>query len=100
MTTHKGTDGSYPWDRMEVHGTYTGFAAENLAFGTKKGDEYIYTLYVDDGNWSRKHRKNIVHPGLKLTGMAYCPHSKYGHILVINYASGFIPTGSNSEPVI
>ena len=91
LFSHKGSNGSFPWDRMEVYGTYSGYAAENIGFGNRRGSDYIYSLFIDDGNTSRKHRKIIVHPDLNLTGMAYCPHRRFGHILVIKYAGGFTP---------
>ena len=48
-------------------------------------------LYIDDGVASRGHRKNILKPEFKLTGMAVCPHTVYGHQIVINYAGSFTP---------
>ena len=94
MSTHKGSDGSWPWDRIERYGSYK-FTAENIAFGNSKGSEHIYSLYVNDGD----KRKNIVDPKLALTGMAYCRHKIYGHILVINYASAFTtPSPNRSIP--
>ena len=93
MTTHKGSDSSMPWDRIEKYGNYSGYAAENIAFGNNKGPAYIYSLYIDDGSITRHHRQLIIHPELTMTGMAYCSHSIYGHILVIKYAGGFSPKG-------
>lgn len=91
MTGHTGTNGSQPWDRMNRYGKWGGEVAENIAYGKSKGDEYMLQLYIDDGVSSRGHRKNILNPAIKLTGIAYCKHRGYGGMLVAVYAGKFSP---------
>ena len=54
-------------------------------------------LYIDDGLPSRGHRNFILKSEFKLTGMAICPHLKYGKQIVITYAESFTPNGQGKE---
>ena len=47
---------------------------ESIAFGIGSGSDLIFSLYVDDGVLSRRNRRKIVDPDIKLTGMAYCEY--------------------------
>jgi hypothetical protein len=48
---------------------------------------------------NRGHRKNILNPALKQTGIAYCNHSKYGGMLVVVFAGGFAPNEKGQATV-
>merc|ERR1712139_338463 len=72
-TGHNGSDGSRPWDRINKYGRWGGTVSENLAYGRSSGDEYM------------------LHPELKLTGMAYCEHASYGGMMAVAYAKSFTP---------
>jgi len=88
---HNGSDGSSPRSRLERYGKWSGTMAENLSYSRITGGEMMAKLYIDDGTASRGHRKNMVNPTLKLTGMAYCGHERYGSMIAIVYATGFAP---------
>ena len=65
--------------------------AESIAYGEMGGDEYIITLFIDDGKQVKGHRESILSPLYNLTGMAVCPHPKHGQEVVILYAVSFTP---------
>ena len=67
-----------------------------MAFGIGTGSDFIFQLYIDDGVISRRNRKNMVDPTVKLTGMAFCEHKNIG-ILVVKYAKG---ENGSAEPLI
>ena len=75
---HKGLSSSEPWDRLDRYGEWTGTVSENLAYGNIGGEEFMVELFIDDGVDDKLHRKNILNPLFKQTGMAVCPHTKYG----------------------
>lgn len=56
MVSHDGSDGSKVWDRMERYGVPSGTMGENLSFGKSRGDEYMTSLFIDDGVPDRGHR--------------------------------------------
>jgi uncharacterized protein YkwD len=87
------------WDRLEKYGKWTGTVAENISFGVTSGEDFIIQLYIDDGVPKRGHRKNIIHPDLLATGIAYCKHKKYGGMLVAVYASNFYPNATGLAEV-
>jgi len=76
---------------MTRYGSWGGSVAENLAYSRSTGGEMMVQLYIDDGVPSRGHRVNIVNPALKLTGMAYCDHARYGNMIAVVYAGTFTP---------
>jgi len=59
VVSHDGSDGSKVWDRMELYGVPTGTMGENLSFGKSRGDEYMTSLFIDDGVADRGHRTAI-----------------------------------------
>lgn len=63
---------------------------ENLSFGKSRGDEYMTSLFIDDGVKNRGHRLAIQSTRYELVGLAYCPHnSDYFGMVAIAYATGF-----------
>ena len=96
---HTGSDGSSHTKRMERYGTWSISNGENLAWGGSDGTGFMYQLYIDDGVADRGHRKNIVNPALRKTGIAFCQHAKYGGMIAIAYAGGYEEcTGATSVP--
>jgi len=67
-----------------------------LAWSNSGGKGYIYQLYIDDGVSNRGHRTNIINPALKMTGIAYCNHSKMSGMMAVVYAGGFTEKCSGS----
>jgi len=63
---------------------------ENLSFGKSQGDEYMISLFIDDGVKDRGHRIAIQNEKYELVGLAYCPHkSDYSGMVAIAYATAF-----------
>jgi LysM repeat protein len=64
-TNHKGSDGSYSWDRIlrECSGYTDG--GENLVGGPSKVRKSVMLLLVDDGISTRGHRKTLLQPEWK-----------------------------------
>ena len=86
---HTGVDGSSPFDRIKQYGTYRA-AGENIAYGTKSGQEIVIQLLIDDGVSSRGHRENIMSKDFDTTGVGYAnEHQRYGSMCVITYAGGY-----------
>lgn len=56
IVSHSGSDGSKVWHRMERYGEAFGTMGENLSFGKSYADEYMISLYIDDGVSDRGHR--------------------------------------------
>jgi len=44
---------------MERYGVPSGTMGENLSFGKSRGDEYMTSLFIDDGVADRGHRTAI-----------------------------------------
>ena len=91
MVSHDGSDGSKVWDRMERYGDASGTMGENLSFGKSRGDEYMTSLFIDDGVADRGHRTAIQSTKYFKVGLAYCPHkSTYQGMVAIAYATDFV----------
>ena len=91
FTSAIGSDGSSYFARQARYGQVRGPQAENMTFGKNNGSEYIYQLYINDGNSHRNDRKKIMNAQFKKTGIAYCPHPLSQGMIVIVYASEFLP---------
>ena len=70
----KGSDGKTALDRVD--GTLTGLSEATAVFGDYglTGNEVITDLLINDGTFSRKHRKRIQNPDFSYTGIAECDH--------------------------
>lgn len=88
---HKGSDGSSLKDRILRYGDWQKAIAENIAYGSSDGADYIVQLYIDDGVANRGHRTNMLNPKLNWTGMHACDHKKFGRMIVIVYSAGMVP---------
>ena len=76
---------------MERYGEAFGTMGENLSFGKSKADEYMISLYIDDGVLDRGHRSAITNPKYNYVGVAYCPHnSSFEGMVALAYATDFI----------
>lgn len=81
--SHEGQrmpNGDYqqPWDRVDKYGSWEGTVAESIAFGNIGGAEFMVELFIDDGVADKAHRDHILNSDYKKTGMAVCPHPKFG----------------------
>jgi uncharacterized protein YkwD len=90
VVSHDGSDGSKVWDRMERYGVASGTMGENLSFGKSRGDEYMISLFIDDGVSDRGHRTAIRNKKYNKVGICYCSHnSDYYGMVAIAYATDF-----------
>ena len=87
---HKGSDGSWPWDRIARYGQYMGGAAENIDYGRHGAREIVIRMVMDDGVKSRGHRKNIFNRDYRVAGAAAGFHGVYGAMCVVDFAGGFV----------
>lgn len=55
-----------------------------MFFGDMHAQEYIYSLYIDDGVSDRRNRRRIVDPRFMVAGVAHCKD-----MLVVTYAEEF-----------
>jgi uncharacterized protein YkwD len=86
---HKGSDGSFPSDRMNRYGSWLSLSAENIDYGYDQADLIVMSLLVDDGVSSRGHRKNILNSNLKVIGVASGKHNLYRYMFVMDLAGGY-----------
>jgi uncharacterized protein YkwD len=86
---HSGSDGSDTFQRMERFGTWQQVAAENIQYGGRTGEEVVQLLLIDDGVPGRGHRKNLLNPEFRVTGVACGDHSRLRTVCVMTYAAGF-----------
>lgn len=93
-TGHDGKDGSTPHSRLLKYGTPLGKSGECIgygAFGDNQGKDMLAALVVDDGVASRGHRKILLDPDYRLTGIACGPHPVHSPMCVITVAAGITP---------
>ncbi|MBU6228915.1 MAG: CAP domain-containing protein [Cyanobacteria bacterium REEB459] len=83
---HQGSDGSDPGQRLTRAGVPYTRAGENIAYGSRTGQQVLLDLIVDDGVPNRGHRTAIFSPAWSHTGAGCGPHRNYGSVCVINYA--------------
>jgi uncharacterized protein YkwD len=88
---HTGSDGSKPSKRIARYGKATK-THENISYGPyfmhkNPARELILDLLIDDGVADRGHRKTLLQPDLKLTGIACGPHPKMKVMCVMTYAA-------------
>lgn len=78
---HVGTDGSWPWDRVERECPLTEKGNENLVGGPESVRKAVILLLVDNGISSRGHRKTLLNPKwqyiacYKIGKVGYMPNS-------------------------
>ena len=88
---HTGTDGTEVWDRVMRYGNRGRWTGENLSYGEYySGADVIMALYIDDGVPNRGHRKALMRPQYKYTGIAECDHnSDMKKMYAFAYSSNF-----------
>jgi len=80
------SDGSSAFDRMSRHGSWTGNAGEDAAYGPSFARAIVVALIVDDGLPTRLHRANIFSREFSVMGIAAGRHPVYGTVCVIDFA--------------
>ena len=86
MLGHNGSKGDSPFSRMNKYGKWGVTAGENMAWGASTGFNAILQLYLDDGNKSRGHRKNLTNPKFGVMGAYAGAFPVYRTIAVQNFA--------------
>ena len=86
---HVGSNGSTTSTRINKYGEWSMAAAENISYGETNGRDVVAALLIDDGVSTRGHRKNIFMPNMKVLGVAFGKHQKYGTACVIDFAGGY-----------
>ena len=73
---------------------------ENLSFGKSRGDEYMISLFIDDGVSDRGHRQAICNEKYFKVGIAYCNHnSDYHGMVAIAYATDFVTSMEGEQEI-
>lgn len=84
-TGHNSSDGKNFKDRMtEVALVFDG-VNENCNYGTEKGLLVFMDLLIDRNVPNYGHRKNILDPAMKFTGVAIEPHKRWGYNCVQDF---------------
>lgn len=98
LVSHTGSDKSTMRERMDRYGEWSGSSAENITFNSSlNARRHIMALLIDDGVPNRGHRKNLLNPALKVTGVACAPHSQYGYTCVMTYAGEYTEKVQSSK---
>jgi uncharacterized protein YkwD len=85
-TTHEGSDGSSPSERVGRYASAVRGVGEVISFGPDSAALVIAELLVDDGVPDRGHRKLLLDPRFRLAGAACGPHARYRVMCVIDLA--------------
>lgn len=88
-TGHQGSDRSSMRDRIERYGKWEFRIAENIAYGGKTARQIVIYLLIDDGVKDRGHRKNLLNPDFRMTGVATGSHPRFQVMSVMDFAGGF-----------
>jgi uncharacterized protein YkwD len=90
-TGHSGSGGSTLTARCAKYGKTPGSfrLGENIHYGNNTGREIVISLLINDGNPSRGHRKNLMHPDFEQIGTSIGTHPEYKHMCVVVYAYGY-----------
>lgn len=76
-------------ERIERHGKWQGEIGENIGYGPDEARLMVMQLIIDDGVPGRGHRKNFFNHAFGTAGVACGPHSLFGFMCAIDFASGF-----------
>lgn len=82
---HQGSDGSSHDQRLTRYGAIYTRSGENIAYGSRTGQQVVMDLIIDDGVPNRGHRTNIFSPHWTHIGTGCGPHQGYRSVCVINY---------------
>ncbi|MEP0868906.1 CAP domain-containing protein [Trichocoleus desertorum AS-A10] len=87
---HYGTDGSKPDKRISRYGTWKGLTGENISYSPmNQAKWHVIQLLIDDGVKDRGHRKAILKPDYRITGVACGSHAVYTTMCVMEYATEY-----------
>lgn len=89
---HVGTDQSLPRERALRYGSIDDFQGENISYQydpLNTAQWHVLMLLIDDGVPDRGHRKALLNPNYRVTGVACGDHAGYDNICVMTYADGY-----------
>jgi len=90
MSTHVGSNGHGPKDRMNCYGKIARCFGENMTFDTANAEEVLISLVVDDGSKSRSHRNNLFKEEFGVMGCYSGTHTDFRVMTCIDYAGAFV----------
>lgn len=90
VTSHLGSNGSDPFQRLQCCGRWQGSAGENIQYGGRDAREVVAQLLIDDGVPGRGHRKNILNPRFRVVGIGCGRHARFRSVCVIDFAAGYL----------
>jgi hypothetical protein len=91
---HRGSDGSFPNDRLEKYGSWSKSIGEAISYGVGTARKVVLGFIVDDGTTSRGHRNNIFSANYKVIGIASGESLKPFANCVVDFAGGFVEKSS------
>jgi len=86
---HIARNGSTPQKRIEKYGDWDICSAEDITYGSFEARQIVIFLLIDDGVPDRSHRKNILNPCFRFSGVAFGTHPSYQTMCVIDYAGEY-----------
>ena len=86
---HEGAGSGDMRQRIERHGTWRGRIGENISYGPAQSRWVVMSLIIDDGVPGRGHRKNIFDRSFGTAGIACGPHTRFGTMCVMDFATAF-----------
>jgi uncharacterized protein YkwD len=98
ITSHDGTDGSAPLDRISRYANGLSSVAEVISFGSDTGTSVVMNLLIDDGVRNRGHRHTLLDPAFRFAGTACGPHAKFRTVCVIDLAERLVERRTSSRP--
>ncbi len=84
--SHFSSRGESFKERMNRMGLYE-CVSENIYQGKEKGLEAVLLLLIDSGVKNLGHRKNILDPGMKYTGVSFYPIKEGDHSYMVQHFS-------------
>ena len=88
-TGHEGSSGSNAQSRIRKYGDWDKAMGENIFYGESDARAVVLHLVIDDGTFSRGHRKNLLDKDYRLVGVATGKHPAWRNICVITFADAF-----------
>lgn len=88
-TSHTGSDGSNPSQRVNRYGSWDISLGENISYGSNNGLRIVLQLAIDDGVPSRGHRRNLLNENYTVSGVGISSHPVYGYSCTIDYAGEY-----------
>jgi len=87
-TGHISSNGSTMKERVQRFGAFKIGIGENIAYGNTSARQIVVFLLIDDGVSNRGHRNMLLHPEMRLVGVACGKHPVYETMCVLDFAGG------------